>query len=185
MNIPFKTIGLIVIFLLIGMGIGYSVVPIKTEIQTITKTKTIEKPGITATETTTATIQRRSTVTNTVTEFSTITSTVTVSENETTTTQFPKVWTTVLTFEGTNDTITEDFNVSVLSWRINYTVEAGQSPLFLFFLYRAGEKTAYKEMVKYHQSGTEVVYIKGIPGDFYLRIEAANVKWTIEIQVEK
>ena len=66
MNIPFKLIGLAAISLLIGLGSSYSIIsiiPVKTEIQTTTETKIIEKMGDQTTITITKIIQERKTIT--------------------------------------------------------------------------------------------------------------------------
>jgi hypothetical protein len=188
MKIPIKLIGLAAISFLIGLGLSYSfvsIIPIKTEIKTTTETKIIEKMGDPTTTTITKIIQERKTVTTTITGYATtFTEIVTAPQDGTNTTQTPKVWTTIETFEGDNDTITNVFQISSIDWKIVYTIEANKSPIFKFWVYRSDEPLIYKLLVTEHESGTRTIPFSSGPANFFLKIEAKNVKWKIEIQAK-
>ena len=184
-NIPIKSIGLISIFLLIGIGIGYGLAPIRTEIRSITTTKIIEKSGTTSIETVTSTIQIRKTITKTVANSTTTINVVNNStDNSATSPPEPKDYVTVFEIEGENETISENFYIPTASFKVVYTITAKEKPFLGLFIYRAGEETVYEEMILEHNSATKAKIIKAGPGDFYLNIKASNVKYWIKIQVE-
>ena len=189
MNIPVKLIGLAAISLLIGLGSSYSIIsiiPVKTEIQTTTETKIIEKMGDQTTTTIAKIIQERKTITTTVTGYTTtFTEIITAPEDGTTTAQTPRVWTTIEVFEGNDDANTDVFQISSIEWKIVYTIEANKSPIFDFWLDRSDEPLIYKLMVTERESGTRTIPFSSGPANFFLKIEAKNVKWKIEIQAKE
>ena len=186
MDIPIKSLGIIAIFIIIGSGMGYIIAPAKIDMQTITHTKTVEKSN-TLTETTTATIQMRETVTSSVAGNSTTTTiTTTPGVNTTTTTKDMKGRYTIYKFQGFNNTITEDFNITEAQWIIKYNIESRGEPFhFIMYVYRSGQKgSVYEEFVTERKAGSKSLVIKSLGPEFYLNIKSKNVKWTIEIQVE-
>ena len=183
---PIKTISLIISFLLVGMAIGYNIAPLKTYVETKTKTKTIEKSKTVVTETATSTIQLHQTLTTTMSgSTTTITFTQNTTHTTTSTTTVSKEWITILEIEGENNTITNDFNISATSWKIKFTVEGKENMFFGIFVFKSGEETVYTEMILQQRAGTQARIIKAGPGSYYLNIRASNVKYHLEVQVEK
>jgi hypothetical protein len=168
-----KLLGIIFI-LLVGMGIGYGIrAPadgLKTVFMTITETP---EAGQLITET----VEK------------TITETVTAPSEPMPATPKPEAgWKTINTFTGSDDKSTEDFNVPASYWRVVYSVsaESEQWGLFSFFIYPSGETAMFVASGDLDGSGSETSYVRAEAGDFWIKVNAANLKsWTIEIQIQE
>ncbi len=162
-----KIVGLILITLLIGMGIGYGMAPIsESGQQTITLTESAKVDISTVTRTVTKTVTTQPSIATP------------KAEGE---------WTTIYTFKGIDDKTSEDFNVPVNYWRFKYTVQAEHEKYahFSVYIYLSNEKT-YEERVSFHRSGSDISYVRAGPGNFYIDVNAANLRsWTIEAQIQK
>jgi DNA/RNA endonuclease G (NUC1) len=83
---------------------------------------------------------------------------------------------------------TEDFTVPTNYWRIVYTTNAEneQYALFSFFVYPSGETKSFVASVTFVKSGTDTTYARAGPGDFWIKVLAANLRtWTIEVQTQQ
>jgi len=159
-KIPLKFLAVAIVMLLIGVGIGYAVAP-KSPTTTVERimTTTVEQQ-ITAFETTTASWQPP-------------------AQGE---------WKTTYTFTGSEAKDTEDFNVPTNYWRVVYTVkaESEQYAAFYLYVYPSGETAGYVAHVALMKSGSDVSYVRAGPGNFYLKVLAANLNsWTIEVQIQQ
>jgi len=97
-------------------------------------------------------------------------------------------WITIKTFTGVGDKTTEDFHVSTNYWRVTYTVKAESEEFAGFYLiiYPSGQTGNYVDSIQYHKSGSDTSYIRAGPGDFYIKVLAANLQsWTIEVQIQQ
>lgn len=96
-------------------------------------------------------------------------------------------WKTIKTFTGSADKATEDFNVPTNYWRIVYTINAENEQFagFYAFVCLSGKDDSVAS-VNLNKSGTETSYIRAGPGDFWVKVLAANLKsWTIEVQIQQ
>jgi len=96
-------------------------------------------------------------------------------------------WKTIKTFTGSDNRDTEDFNVPTNYWRIVYTIEAESEQFagFYAFVCLSGKDDSVAS-VSLNKSGTETSYIRAGPGDFWIKVLAANLKsWTIEVQIQQ
>jgi len=92
-------------------------------------------------------------------------------------------WREIKRFSGSSTMTTELFYVSSTSWRIRWSYGTSQYAGFDFFVYPAGETQGYVEMVTTSgPSGSGTTYIYKGSGNFYLKILAANVQYTIIIE---
>ena len=133
------------------------------------------------------TTQKTLTVTTSTVEYVTIVQTLTVQPSFTQTLGQGE-WKTIKTFTGIEGKDTEDFNVSTNYWRIVYTIkaESEQYASFSFFVYPSGETKSYVASVTFIKSGTDTTYVRAGPGDFWIKVLAANLKsWTIEVQTQQ
>ena len=191
-------IAVVLIFLLLGAA-GYGA----SNQGTITKTATVttsivqtvtvtEGAGVTYTYVQTVTAQSTSTVyvTQGVPQAVTVYVTRTVTQQIATSAQTlgQGEWKTIETFTGSADRDTEDFNVPTNYWRIVYTIEAENEQYagFYFFVYPSGETKSYVASVIGFKSGTDTTYVRAGPGDFWIKVLAANLRsWTIEVQIQQ
>jgi hypothetical protein len=127
------------------------------------------------------------TVTTSVAEYVTIVQTVTARSTSAQTLGQGE-WKTIKTFTGSDYRDTEDFNVPTNYWRIVYTTVAKNEQYagFSVFIFPSGETKSYVAMVNFDKSGTDTTYVRAGPGDFWIKVGAANLKsWTIEIQTQQ
>ena len=104
-------------------------------------------------------------------------------------------WKTMKTFTGSAPTgkvalgqKTENFTVPINYWRIVCTIKAQdeQYASFHALVYPSGETARYVSSVDLRQSGTNTTYVRAGPGDFHVKVSAANLNsWTIEVQTQQ
>lgn len=158
---------LIVVTAFIAAGIGYGIYP------------SINQETTTSTETKTVTVYQTRTVQPTTSPTETVEPEPPAQTGE---------WKTIEKFSGVDDKSTKDFYVTSNYWRVKYTVQAEseQYAAFVIIVYPADETESFTEMIDFDQSGTDISYIREGPGNFYLKIGAANLKsWTIEVQIQE
>ncbi|MGV8144414.1 MAG: hypothetical protein ACP5OJ_07350 [Methanothermobacter sp.] len=97
-------------------------------------------------------------------------------------------WHSVANLSGTDDDTTDSFTIKGDKLKIKAKVTATNSleyALFNFFVYPEGETTMYEDfdsIDSFNQTTeTKEMEINVSPGDYYLKIIAANVDWEIEV----
>lgn len=94
-------------------------------------------------------------------------------------------WKSITTFTGKGDKTTAPFYIASNKWRINWEVKAEVEAYagFHFFVYPEGETAMYVESISHDGSGKDTTYIYKGPGNFYIKVSAANLKsWTLSIE---
>ncbi|MGA8905219.1 MAG: hypothetical protein WB661_09455 [Candidatus Bathyarchaeia archaeon] len=133
------------------------------------------------TTTITETVQNQSTYTSVQTLTAQLSSTQTANQGE---------WKTISTVTGSASKDTADFTAPTNYWRIVYTIQAQngleQYASFTIFVYPSSETQSFVASAALFKSGTDTTYIRAGPGDFWIKVIAANlVSWTIEVQVQQ
>jgi len=91
-------------------------------------------------------------------------------------------WREVTRFSGSSYMTTEPFHVPATMWRIKWSYGTSQYAGFGFFVYLLGQEYSVESVSSSGPSGSSVTYIyKGL-GDFYLKILAANIQYTIIVE---
>jgi len=88
-----------------------------------------------------------------------------------------------VTLTGSGDKTTIPFHVSENQFRVDwsYTPE-NEFAVFAFLVYPRGETTFFVESVMFPSGTSDTTYVYEGPGDYYIRISAANiVSWSIAI----
>jgi hypothetical protein len=176
-KMPLKLLGVALIALIIGIaiGTGYSMTLFTS--QTITETLVYTKSYTTY---------------QNVEEYIIVTETMTASQWIPQSTSMQTAgqagWKTIKTFTGSSYKDTEDFTVPTDYWRIVYTIraESEEYAAFSAYIYPSGETAIYVTSVSFDKSGTDASYIREGPGDFWIKVLAANLRsWTIEVQIQQ
>jgi hypothetical protein len=95
-------------------------------------------------------------------------------------------WKTILTLAGTSYKDTQNFQVPTNYWRILVTIQLqgeGTGMGFVVSINQEGSSSSYVSEMSLTQPGTETSYVHAGPGTFWFSIQAANVNWTIEVQI--
>ncbi len=93
-------------------------------------------------------------------------------------------WNSIINFTGAAEKTTELFYVPSSNWRIKWSYEGGEWAAFSFYVYPEGEDIFYVESITAEgPSKSDETYIYQGPGNFYIRVVAANIeKWRLEIE---
>lgn len=93
------------------------------------------------------------------------------------------VWREIIRFSGSADMTTQPVYVPSTMWRIRWSYGTSQYAAFAFYVYPLGETAIYVESVSSSTpSGTGTTYVYKGPGNFYLKILAANIQYTIIVE---
>lgn len=93
------------------------------------------------------------------------------------------VWREVTRFSGSAPMTTGPFYIPSTMWRIRWSYGTSEYAYFGFFVFPLGETVSYVESVSsMTPSGSSVTYIYNGPKNFYLKISAANIYYTIIVE---
>lgn len=95
-------------------------------------------------------------------------------------------WTTIYTFKGSDDLVTDNFDVPTNYWRVKYRVMTlTEWPEYMNFdIYVYSGTGKYIDMYDWDSTGTWFLYFDEEPGEFYIEIDANNIYyWKAEVQI--
>lgn len=97
----------------------------------------------------------------------------------------PIGWQKVFTFSGTGIKDSDQFHIATNQFRVSFTV-VSSTPLYSSFLiYVAPLGAPYYDYVgqaSHNEPGTDTIYVKAGPGDFYLSVLSTNNEWMVAVE---
>jgi hypothetical protein len=96
--------------------------------------------------------------------------------NLATTKPAPSGWNTVGSWKGTGTKTTESFATKGAEWRINW--KSASDGILQIMVYDANNKLVALA-ANSTAAGSDVSYVRGAPGRYYLTINSANTNWEV------
>lgn len=94
--------------------------------------------------------------------------------------QEPK-WVQLAKWSGSGMKETETFSTTQREWRISWELKAQASVGGTFYVsvHRASDEELVSRLSGKPGAGKEASYVRTTPGKYYLKVNSANVEWTI------
>lgn len=97
-------------------------------------------------------------------------------------------WTTLKNWSGSGMKTTESFRVTDREWRIEWETSNEPFPgagIFQIFVHKADDDALVTLAANKQGTGSDVTYVRSVPGRFYLTLNSGNVDWRVQVQVRK